>query len=148
MKHARIKKLLSFIVCIVLIAALALFTTGCSDAKAPNDTNVTTITDGEVLGEGKTSFTFTVVDPDGNEVTAEIRTDKTIVGEALMELGLIAGKQESYGLYVETVNGITLDYDADGSYWSFYVGGEYAMLGVDMTEIVPGTTYMLKAEKM
>lgn len=146
MKHTSMKKWLSFIVCIVLIAAMALTTTGCSDAKNPGDNTVTTFTDGEILGKGETSFLFTVSDPDGNEVTAEIHTDKKTVGDALLALNLIAGENGDYGLYVKTVNGVTLDYDTDGKYWAFYIDGEYGMTGVDMTDIVPGCVYMFKAE--
>ena len=63
-----------------------------------------------------------------------------------MELGLISGEESQYGLYVKTVNGITLDYDKDGKYWAFYIGGEYAVTGVDTTEITAGSTYTFKAE--
>lgn len=94
----------------------------------------------------KAEFTFIVVDKDGKETPFTIATDKTYVGEALIDEGLIEGVEGPYGLYVKTVNGQTLDYDTDGMYWSFYVDGEYGLTGVDMTEIVPGTTYMFKAE--
>ena len=69
------------------------------------------------------------------------------LGIALQNLGMLSGEMNSYGLYVKTVNGITLDYNKDGMYWGFYIDGEYAMTGVDMTEIVPGSTYTLKADK-
>ena len=153
MKMTRSKKALSFILCIVLIAAIALFTTACND----NKTNDTTTTEGAVstterpkatvLGKGETKFTFTVTDLDGKETVFEINTDKKTVGEALLDLELIAGEDGQYGLYVKTVNGITLDYDKDGAYWSFYINGEYATSGVDVTDIVAGTSYAFKAEK-
>lgn len=41
---------------------------------------------------------------------------------------------------------MTLDYDADGAYWAFYINGEYASTGVDSTNIEAGATYTLKAE--
>ena len=63
-----------------------------------------------------------------------------------MYINLIAGEQGDYGLYVKTVNGITVDFDKDGKYWAFYVGGEYAMSGVDSTEITAGSTYAFKVE--
>ena len=69
------------------------------------------------------------------------------MGDALTELGLIAGEESDYGLYVKTVNGVTLDYDADGAYWAFYVNGEYAQTGVDATTITEGDAYSFKAEK-
>ena len=68
------------------------------------------------------------------------------MGEALIEEELIAGEEGPYGLYVKTVNGITLDYDKDGKYWSFYVGEDYAITGVDQTEITDGAVYSFKAE--
>jgi hypothetical protein len=68
------------------------------------------------------------------------------VGEALLDEKLIAGEEGPYGLYVKTVNGITLDYDKDGYYWSFYIDGEYGLTGVDQTEITNGAAYAFKAE--
>ena len=76
-----------------------------------------------------------------------VKTDKDTVGAALLENGLIAGEEGAYGLYVKVVNGITADYDIDGSYWSFYVNGEYAMSGVDTTTIEEGVMYKLEYTK-
>lgn len=159
MKMTKIKKHLSLCLCIVLIAAMALFTNGCSDKQTTDNSKVTTeaasstqeteasASDSTVLGEGETAFTFTVTDQDGNEEQFEIHTDKTTVGEALQELGLIEGEDSEYGLYVKTVNGITADYDTDGTYWAFYIDGEYASSGVDTTDITAGATYSFKVEK-
>ena len=87
-----------------------------------------------------------VTDKDGNETQFEIHTDKETVGEALQELNLIDGEEGEYGLFVKTVNGITADYDTDGVYWAFYVNGEYATSGVDVTQITEGDSYALKVE--
>ncbi|MCM1388174.1 MAG: DUF4430 domain-containing protein [Bacillus sp. (in: Bacteria)] len=100
----------------------------------------------EIRGEGETVFFFTVVDEEGGETQFEIHTDKETVGEALLELGLIAGEESEYGLYVKTVNGITADYDTDGVYWAFYINGEYAVTGVDSTAVTEGETYAFKVE--
>ena len=132
MQTATLKKALSLILCLVLIAAAALCTTGCSDNKEAPAT--------------KKSFTFTVVDPEGKETVFEITSEKKTVGEALMDEGLIAGEAGEYGLYVKTVNGLTLDYDKDKMYWSFYIGDEYGLTGVDMTDITDGGSYTFKAE--
>lgn len=144
MKMKFIKKLSSFFLCMMLIMAMALSTTGCSDDKKVSQEQSA---DATILGEGSTTFTFIVVDKDGKETPFEIHTDKTIVGEALLDLELIEGDMGDFGLYVKTVNGITADYDTDGTYWAFYVNGEYAMTGVDMTDIVAGDTYSFKVEK-
>lgn len=169
------KKSFTLILCIMLIAAMALFTTGCGENKtgtnAERPMNQTKQHDSQtesefqqqdaqsedqeqqnseemkVLGEGQHQFIFTVTDADGKETIFEIHTDKTKVGEALLDLELLSGDEGAYGLYVKTVNGITADYDKDKTYWAFYVNGEYATTGVDTTDIIEGTTYSFKVEK-
>ena len=151
MNNKAARKWLSFILCLALIAAIALTAMGCDQAKT-TETPETTVAGDEtaaltVKGEGATVFYFNVVDKDGNETRFEIHTDKTIVGDALLELELIAGEEGSYGLYVKTVNGITADYETDGTYWAFYEGNDYGMTGVDLTEIKAGATYAFKVAK-
>lgn len=164
MKMEHRNRMLSYVLSVILIFAMALFITGCGGAAKNADSGTETgaqtesistkeaagendQTDGvSVLGEGNTVFPFTVVDGDGNETQFEIHTDKETVGEALEELNLIAGDESEYGLYVKTVNGITADYDTDGVYWAFYVNGEYASTGVDLTPITEGENYALKVE--
>ncbi len=155
------KKFLSLFLCVVLITAIAL-TSGCNDNKeTPQNNNSSVVesndatssateeskSDVTVKGEGKTKFNFAVTDKNGSVTNYEIRTDKTIVGEALQELGLIEGDEGDFGLYVKKVNGITADFDIDGTYWAFYVNGAYATSGVDTTEIKDGESYAFKVEK-
>ena len=147
MKTTRFLKLLSFIVCTLLIAAMALFTTGCNTNSTNPGNQLEVLPENiVVLGEGETQFIFTVTDVNGVQTAYEIHTDKKIVGEALQALELIDGEEGMYGLYVKTVNGQTLDYDKDGKYWAFYIDGKMAPSGVDMTEITHGVTYSFKAE--
>ncbi len=144
------KNVTSWLLCIMLIVAMAFATVGCSEKKEDVATKAPVATQGtkdNVLGEGKTKFAFTVVDKDGVETEFEIHTDKEIVGDALMELDLLAGEESEYGLYVKTVNGITADYDQDKTYWAFYIDGEYATTGVDTTKIEEDTAYSFKVEK-
>lgn len=151
MQKTKFKKVLSLLLCAVLIAAIALFV-GCNNNNAPDETEPPVSTtdssnEATVVGEGKTQFNFTVTDLNGNKTAFIVKTDKTIVGEALLDAELIAGDQGDYGLYVKTVNNITLDYDEDGAYWAFYIDGAYASTGVDATDIVEGSAYEFKAEK-
>ena len=132
MQKTQQQRLLSLLLCIVLIAAMALTCTGCNDTSSEEGKEVT--------------FTFTLVDTEGEEKSFEITTTEKTVGAALLKEGLISGEEGQYGLYVKTVNGITLDFDKGGKYWAFYVNGEYAMTGVDKTDIVAGETYAFKAE--
>ena len=154
------KRSLSLLLSLALITAIAL-TTGCNDNKETPKTSDTSVSEsiadqsslteeskGDVIvkGEGKTKFSFSVTDKDGNTTDFEINTDKTIVGEALQELGLIEGDEGEFGLYVKKVNGITADFNVDKTYWAFYVNGEYAQSGIFDTEIVAGATYTVKLE--
>jgi hypothetical protein len=150
----------------MLIVAMAFSMTACGDnnQEKPNTENQTGGTqqdsqDGDsqsnvdhqmdttVLGEGATEFEFVVVGKDGKETKFEIHTDKTTVGDALLEVELIEGEEGAYGLYVKKVNGITADYDVDQTYWAFYINGEMAMTGVDATNVEAGATYSFKVEK-
>lgn len=157
MQNKRNKKRLSLILSMMLIVAMALNTTACGDNNTKNqgtenNSEVSSSWESEtdtktVLGEGNTIFTFTVVDGERNETVFEIHTNKTTVGDALLELELIAGEVSTYGLFVKTVNGITADYDTDGTYWGFYVNDEYATSGVDTTTITEGDSYSFKISK-
>lgn len=149
MKRKEGMKKLTAVCCLMLLMTMVLATAACGSAKDKNGTAEGTAvsTESSVLGEGAAEFMFTVVDEDGNESEFEIHTDKETVGEALQELKLIDGEESEYGLYVKTVNGITVDYEADGAYWAFYVNGEYAASGVDTTPVTAGDNYSFKVEK-
>ena len=149
MKMTKFTKILSLLLCLALVVAIAVFA-GCSkqNDKAPETTAPVAADvseDATKLGQGEKVFTFIAKDADGKETKFEISSDAATVGAALLENNLIAGDESEYGLYVKTVNGITLDYDADHMYWAFYVGDAYAEKGVDATELVAGTTYSFVA---
>lgn len=151
MKKNGLNKLLALLLALVMVLALAACGNQAQDnGGAGNDADVVTdgtVADGATVGQGKNAFTMEVTQLDGTTVTFTVNTDKETVGEALLELGIVAGDDTEYGLYVKTVNGVTLDYDTDGAYWAFYINGEYAMTGVDATSIEAGASYTLKAEK-
>ena len=136
-------KLFASVLCVVLIVAMALSMTACTTNNGSDAANAGS----EVEQSVERSFSFEVVDKDGNTETFAITTDKTTVGEALLEEGLIAGEVGQYGLYVTEVNGIVADYNVYRTYWAFYVDGAYASGGVDTTDIVDGSTYSFKVEK-
>lgn len=98
------------------------------------------------LGEGAKTLTVTVK-AEGQSVTFTVKTDKDTVGAALIDNGLIEGEDSQFGLYIKKVNGILADYDVNKSYWAFYVNGDYAMSGVDSTQITEGTAYLLEYTK-
>ena len=133
-----------------LLLALALsftliFIVSCNRIPAEGLWENATYRDDTELGEGANTFTL-VVEIGEEKVTFAISTDKKTVGDALTELGLLEGEESQFGLYVKKVNGVLADYDVDQTYWAFYINGEYAMTGVDTTDVVNGTTYTLKRE--
>ena len=135
------------LVCVMLIAAMSICIFGCQNNKTPDTPDTENSGEATTLGKGALSFNFNVVDGEGNVTKFVINTDKTIVGEALSDLKLIEGDEGDFGLYVKKVNGITADYDVDGTYWAFYENGAYAANGVDKTTVVIGTTYEFRVEK-
>ena len=151
MKKQTLKSsILTVFLLILLVAALAISMVSCdkkgSETEAPETSAETTAVPAETeIGEGQTSFTFKVKFKDGSERTYFVKTNSTNVGTALQDVGLIAGEDGQYGLYVKTVAGETLDYDKDGKYWGFYENGTYAMSGVDTTTIKAGVVYSFEA---
>ena len=148
--------ILSLVLLMALIAAIALSVVSCDkngEVEAPatesgtvTQNNVNSENGTSVIGEGNTQFEFTVTFVDGTSRQYTVKTNETTVGDALSKVGLIAGEESTYGLYVKTVDGVTLDYNKDGKYWAFYINGAYASSGVDTTKIKSGEVYGFKAE--
>lgn len=128
-----------------LVLIFCLVSCGASLPKEGVWENATYLKDTE-LGKGAVTFTVEVV-AEEQTVKFTVHTDKDTVGAALLELGLIAGEEGQYGLYIKQVNGITADYDIDQTYWAFYINGEYAMTGADMTPVTDGATYKFERTK-
>lgn len=166
MKKPNVLKKMSLLVVFVLVLAMAF---GCAKkpVEAENPTNVDTQkvivddtqsdddavivedepVDYEPIGEGEKVFFFDVMDGDGNKTGYEVSTDETTVGAALVALDLIAGEESDYGLFVTTVLGQEPTSTASGTpYWAFYINGDYAMTGVDGTDIEDGNVYSFVVE--
>lgn len=134
------KRLLASFIVLVMIFTLG----ACGETQ--KDVITTTEPISVEAQDGKT-FTFEVVDGNGNKTQLSIMTDVKMLGDALQKLGYIKGEEGPYGLYIKEVNGITADYDTDGTYWAFYINGEMSMKGVDQTTIVDGDVYSFRVEK-
>ena len=143
------KKNLRVSIVLLLCLMLSLSIVGCNNtATKESNTEATTLwsnatyTQDTELGEGNTTVNVEVK-VDDQSVTFTVHTDKTILGDALMEHGLVAGEDGDYGLYIKEVNGIKADYDTDKAYWAFYKDGEYMNTGIDGTSISDGEHYEL-----
>ena len=81
-------RITSWLLCVMLIVAMAFTAMGCNKNTTSGDSQTTAGTEVNanttVLGEGQTTFGFVVVDKNGNETHFEIHTDKEIVGDALL----------------------------------------------------------------
>ena len=130
-------------VSVIALLLLCLLSVGCqSESAATGIWADATYTEDTTLGEGATALTV-VVSAEDKEVTLTINTDKTTVGDALSEVGLIAGAD---GMYT-VVNGMTADYNIDQTYWAFYENDAYAMAGMDDTAVTAGVVYKLVRSK-
>lgn len=141
------KKTLKLALSLLVAIALTLTVASCTAKEAPEGLWSTAVyTESTTIGEGEKTVTveFSAAD---KVITFTVKTDAETVGDALLENGLISGDEGAYGLYVKAVNGITADYDIDQSYWAFYINGDYAMSGVDMTEIDESAIYRLEYTK-
>lgn len=85
-------------------------------------------------------ITFQVVHADGTTKDFTINTTADNLREALESEGLIAGEESSYGLFVKTVDGETVD-DANQEWWCLTKGGQMWNYGVDDTEISDGDAF-------
>ena len=141
------KKITSLLLALLLSFTLFLLPScGNEEEEATDPWESATYKEDTTLGKGSKAFTFEVTAYE-KTVKFTVKTDKSTVGDALTELGLIEGEDGDFGLYVKKVNGILADYDVDQTYWAFYINGEYGMSGVDTTAIENGKTYAFRREK-
>ncbi len=147
MKNTKMKIFFALLLIVLTAATVLMFASCNADEQEQQDGDgVSVSADVTEIGEGAKVFPFTAVMSDGSELRYNVHTDEATVGAALIALELISGDQGDYGLYVKEVCGERAVYEENGHYWAFYVDGEYAMSGVDMTDITEGTAYSFKFE--
>ena len=92
--------------------------------------------------EGDKTITVEVVHADGSTKTFTYHTDEEYLGTVLYGAGLIKAEGVDQGMF-NIVDGEKADWNENKSYWSLYVGEEYATTGVDTTLISDGDTFKL-----
>lgn len=99
--------------------------------------------------EGAKSITIEVVDNNADSTVYDLHTDAEYLRQAMEETkGLeFSGTESEYGLMVETVNGVTADWNTDQSYWAFYVNGEYCNYGIDTQPVADGDAFQIVYSK-
>lgn len=94
--------------------------------------------------QGAKAITIEVIDNAEQSTVYEVHTDAEYLRQAMEESDMtFSGTESDYGMMVETVNGVTADYNADGAYWAFYVDGEYCMYGIDSQPVEDGQSYQI-----
>ena len=98
--------------------------------------------------EGTKNVEVTVVSKDEATKSYETKTDAESLKQVMDELeaqGFTYGGTESdFGFMVDTVNGETASFEEDGSYWGFFVNGEYANYGIGEQPVADGDKFEIK----
>ncbi len=95
---------------------------------------------------GSKSITIEVVDERQETTAYQLQTEVEFLRQAMEEAeGLsFSGTESEYGMMVDTVNGLTADYNTDGAYWSFYVNGDYCNYGIDSQPVLDGDIFSIR----
>ncbi|MBQ7160475.1 MAG: DUF4430 domain-containing protein [Clostridia bacterium] len=163
------RKLLSVLLALVIVAAMALTLASCGKSGAETKTDDTTTAapadtagqtgnaddtagepadsandTGDTAPAAEKTITVEVVNDKGEKSEFTIKTARETLADALLDEKLVEGDMsEEYGLMIVTVNGLRADYNADGAYWAMYQDGEYMMTGASQTVIADGDHYEL-----
>ena len=128
MKNTVFGRVLAAVLAVIFVLSMTLAFVSCS-----NDGDKDESESGPPI-----TITIEVIGPDGSSKEHSVRTDSSKnLRQALEGAGLISGEESQYGLYVKVVDGITADYDVDGSWWSLTKDGVLTN-GVDSTPIADG----------
>ena len=135
MSKIQIKKTVAVVLAVLLLLIAAVFT-GCNQK---NDAST-----GSSQSQTQTvSVTVEIVHESGNK-TLNLKTEKKYLADALVEAGVI--EYSADGFYT-TVNGITADYSADGSWWCVTKGGAQTLAGMNELELADGDKYEITYTK-
>lgn len=93
--------------------------------------------------DGLKDVTIKVTLSTGETSDYSVKTDAEFLKGAMEQAdGLsFSGEEGPYGIMVLTVNGETVNYSINQSYWAFYVNGEYCMYGIDSQPINDGDVF-------
>lgn len=103
---------------------------------------------GQKPSPGSKSITLSIVYVDDSRDDYELQTDAEYLLDAASEIdGLtIEGHNDGSYFYMDTINGVSADYTADGAYWAIYVDGAYGNYGIQDQTIADGVSYEIRYE--
>lgn len=106
---------------------------------------------GPKAAAGTKTYSLEVVDDKEETTTYEGKTDAEYLRDLMEELAekgdfSYEGEDGQYGLYIQTVNGLTADFSQNGAYWAIYVNGEYGQYSADQQPVEDGDAFRLVYE--
>ena len=120
------KKFVSIIAMIALVAAILACFAGCEQPQ-----------------EGKKTITVSVTYQDGSKKNFTYTTEELYLGPVLRAEGLVAGHYDGDSFYIDAVDGLAADYSANESWWKILDNGTESMKGVDEIPLKDGGKYQL-----
>ncbi len=96
--------------------------------------------------EGEKTVTIQIVDDQKQTTTYKVNTDAEYLRQALEGCkGLtFMGTEGPYGLMLQTINGVTANYDKNQAWWSIYVNEELGNYGLDQQPVADGDTFRIE----
>lgn len=95
--------------------------------------------------QGTKAIRLEVVDDTSQSTVYELNTDAQYLSQAMndaSEEGFTwSGSESEYGMTLETINGLTADFNTSNAYWCIYVNGEYGTSGVDSQVVTDGDEF-------
>ncbi len=90
--------------------------------------------------DSEITITIQVTHSDGTVKEFEVKTCATYLGEALMETDFVEAHEDTYGLYLDAMDGEAAAM-ADNKAWCFDKNGAMCETGVSQTIIADGDVY-------
>ncbi len=94
---------------------------------------------------GAKTVTLQVTDDIGNTVEYVVHTDAEYLQQVMDEADGLTyhGEENTYGIMIDTINGLVADYNENGAYWGFFVNGEYCNYGITEQPVADGDVFAI-----
>ena len=134
-KEKKMKKTISAIITLLMLTFALVSCFAPSSEPSASIWDDAIYAEDTAVGEGAITFTLDI-EAAGKTVTLTVSTDKTVLGDALYELGLINDPS-----FFDVANGMLASWSQDMAYWGFYIGDTMASYGVSSEAVSNGNNY-------
>lgn len=126
---------------LLLLLSLALSVIACGEpAPIPPEASLwdsATYTADTTVGEGEKTVTVKIT-AEEKTVTLTVKTDAETLGAALYALELVNDPS-----FFDTANGMQANWEKYKAYWAFYIGDEFASVGINDATLAGGEHFAL-----